>query len=169
MCLILKYLLYEPLLSIYSHFSSPTPSRDIFSVHRTKPGVSLHHTKPENQLGLGQAELDSASPSTTLWLCIFHQSTYDNGLACLKNVSWPGRPAFNITDLWPKTCTLSFFASVSLVPSSGPRISSLMMTCLDLSLRISSSNKHTALLHLILSFVWRGSHYIGKVTVPGRQ
>lgn len=45
--------------------------------------------------------------STTLCcsagLCIFHQSTHDNGFACLGNVSWPSGPAFNITDLWPNT------------------------------------------------------------------
>lgn len=73
-------------------------------------------------------------------LCIFHQSTHDNGLACLKHASWPESPAFGITDLWLKTCHPLFFAPLSLVSSSVARITSLKkVTCPDLSLQSSSS------------------------------
>lgn len=73
-------------------------------------------------------------------LCILHQSTHDNGFACLKYASWPESPAFSITDLWLKTCNPLFFAPVSLVSSSVARITSLKkVTCLDLSLQSISS------------------------------
>lgn len=83
-----------------------------FPVHVTEPGAfSLaHKARKSIWFRTNWTQLSATFRCYTV-LCVFHQSTHDNGFACFENVSWPGSPAFSITGRWLKTRILSLFAS----------------------------------------------------------